>query len=166
VRVAAAVVAALVLAGCAEPVEQGWAPPAAAHGYAPGAPYAAPAPWVASAGGGWGPLPPAAVAPIDAPAYQRGRASYYSDRLAGRSTAAGERYDPGALTAAHRTLPLGTVVDVARADGRHVTVRINDRGPYGHGRIIDLSRRAAAEIGMLRDGVADVVLRVLWMPRS
>ncbi len=117
----------------------------------------------------WGPLPPAAYAqgaPIDAPAYQRGRASYYSDRLAGRSTAAGERYDPGALTAAHRTLPLGTVVDVSREDGRHVTVRINDRGPYGHGRIIDLSRRAAAEIGMLRVGVADVVLRVLWMPRS
>jgi rare lipoprotein A len=97
-------------------------------------------------------------------AYERGRASYYSDRLAGRRTAAGERYDPGALTAAHRTLPFGAVVDVARADGRHVIVRINDRGPYAAGRIIDLSRRAAVELGIVRAGVADVVLRVLWLP--
>jgi rare lipoprotein A len=78
----------------------------------------------------------------------------------------GEPYDPRGYTAAHRTLPLGSVVDVSREDGRHVRVRINDRGPYGHGRIIDLSRRAAAELGMVREGVAEVVLRVLWVPPS
>jgi rare lipoprotein A len=96
--------------------------------------------------------------------FQKGRASFYSDRLAGRSTATGELYDPAALTAAHRTLPFGAVVDVARADGRHVAVRINDRGPHARGRIIDLSRRAARELGMVREGVAEVVLRVLWLP--
>lgn len=124
--------------------------------YPPASPYEAhhrhaPAP------GAWG---------ADAPPYQWGRASFYSDRLAGRSTAGGEPYDPRAYTAAHRTLPIGTMVDVARADGRHVVVRINDRGPYTRGRVIDLSRRAAAEIGMLRDGVCDVVLRVVWVPPS
>ncbi len=96
----------------------------------------------------------------------RARAAPRSTRIAspGRSTATGEPYDPGAFTAAHRTLPFGAVVDVARADGRHVRVRINDRGPHARGRIIDLSRRAAAELGMVRDGIAEVVLRVLWLP--
>lgn len=140
-RAAAAGILAVALAGCAEPVQQGWAPPAA--------PAASP--------GGW-------AAPPAAPAYEGGRASFYSDRLAGRPTATGEPYDPGAYTAAHRTLPFGTVVEVSRIDGRHVRVRINDRGPHARGRIIDLSRRAAAELGMVREGVADVVLRVLWMP--
>jgi rare lipoprotein A len=133
---------ALLLAGCAAEVDQGWAPasaPASAPSYA----------WA----------PQQAAAP-----YQWGRASFYADRLAGRRTALGEPYDPGAFTAAHRSLPFGTVVDVARADGRHVQVRINDRGPYANGRIIDLSRRAAREIGMEREGVADVALRVLWVP--
>jgi rare lipoprotein A len=145
--------AAVLLAGCAEPVAQGWAPPVAPYPPSPGAP---PAAWAPPVGG---------AIPAAAP-YQRGRASYYSDRLAGRSTAGGEPYDPRAFTAAHRTLPLGSVVDVARTDGRHVTVRINDRGPYAHGRIIDLSRRAAVELGLVREGTADVVLRVLWVPPS
>ena len=70
--------------------------------------------------------------------FERGRASYYSDRLAGRRTASGARYDPDAFTAAHRTLPMGTLVDVATLDNRHVVVRINDRGPYVRGRVIDL----------------------------
>ncbi|APR77470.1 Rare lipoprotein A precursor [Minicystis rosea] len=109
---------------------------------------------------GWTP-PPAAFG--QAP-HQRGRASYYSDRLAGRATATGEPYDPRALTAAHRTLPFGALVDVARTDGRHVIVRINDRGPFAHGRVIDLSRRAATEIDLVRAGVAEVALRVLWVP--
>lgn len=141
--------AAICLAGCAAPIEQGWAPAGAGASHPP--PPPPPAAWA----------PPSGVAP-----YQEGRASFYSDRLAGRSTATGEPYDPGALTAAHRTLPLGAVVDVARPDGRHVTVRINDRGPHARGRIIDLSRRAAAELGMVREGVAEVVLRVLWVPPS
>lgn len=91
-----------------------------------------------------------------------GRATFYSDRFAGRKTASGERYDPQLYTAAHRTLPLGTVVDVTRRDGRTVRVRINDRGPFGHSeRIIDLSKRAAKALGMLRAGVVDVTLRVV-----
>jgi len=95
-------------------------------------------------------------------AVQHGHASYYADRFAGRPTSSGEPYDPQAMTAAHRTLPFGTIVEVTRPDGRSVRVRINDRGPYGpHGRIIDLSRRAASALGMIRDGVVLVTLRVV-----
>jgi rare lipoprotein A len=93
---------------------------------------------------------------------QTGRASYYADSLAGRPTASGEPYDPKAFTAAHRTLPLGSIVDVSRSDGRVVRVRINDRGPFGdEHRIVDLSRHAASDLGILRSGVADVTLRVV-----
>jgi len=92
-----------------------------------------------------------------------GQASYYGDSLAGHRTANGERYDPRALTAAHRSLPFGTVVRVVRKDGRaSVIVRINDRGPFGSSRrIIDLSRAAAEHLQMLRAGVVDVHLEVL-----
>lgn len=139
--------AACLLAGCAGSLDAE---------YPPAAPMAQPA----------GQPPPGGVpaAAWSQPPYQLGRASYYADRLAGRRTAAGEPYDPWAYTAAHRTLPLGAFVDVARADGRHVIVRINDRGPYSGGRIIDLSRRAATDLGMVRAGVVDVALRVLWVP--
>jgi rare lipoprotein A len=65
------------------------------------------------------------------------------------------------MTAAHRTLPFGTIVEVARDDGRKVIVRINDRGPFRSGRIIDLSRRAAEELGMIRAGVVSVAVRVV-----
>ncbi len=95
---------------------------------------------------------------------EEGKASYYSDRLAGHATAHGEAYDPRALTAAHRTLPFGAMVDVARPDGRHVTVRINDRGPHKRGRVIDLSRRAAEQIGLVKEGVGVVSLRVVSLP--
>lgn len=96
---------------------------------------------------------------------ERGGASYYSDRLAGRSTASGEPYDPKELTAAHRTLPFGSVVRVYRPkNNRAVEVRINDRGPHTHGRIVDLSRRGAEEIGLVRDGVDNVVLTVVSLP--
>mgnify|MGYP000025202008 CR=1 FL=1 len=95
---------------------------------------------------------------------ERGQASYYSDRLAGRSTASGEPYDPKELTAAHRTLPFGTIVRVWRPkNNRAVEVRINDRGPHTKGRILDLSRRGAEEIGLVRDGVDDVVLTVVTL---
>lgn len=95
----------------------------------------------------------------------RGKATYYADSLAGRSTASGEPYDPGALTAAHRTLPFGTWVLVTRAGKGSVRVRINDRGPFGKSdRIIDLSRRAAEQIDLLRDGVATVTLTVVDGP--
>jgi rare lipoprotein A len=118
------------------------------------------------------PAPPPRAAPPPAaeeaeakrdgpPAAEVGLATYYARSLVGRRTASGERYDPQLLTAAHRTLPFGTRVGVRRKDGRSVVVRINDRGPFGRGRVIDLSERAAAAIGLLRDGVAEVELRVL-----
>lgn len=92
-----------------------------------------------------------------------GEASYYSDRLAGHKTASGERYRPTALTAAHRNLPLGTVLRVTRRDGkRSVIVRVNDRGPYGsERRILDLSRAAFERLGTLRAGVLDVRAEVV-----
>jgi rare lipoprotein A len=88
---------------------------------------------------------------------ETGLASWYDDSLHGRPTASGEPYDRNALTAAHRTLPFGTTVRVARLDAdRSVVVTINDRGPFVEGRIIDLSRRAAEELDMIHDGVARV----------
>lgn len=96
---------------------------------------------------------------------ETGQATYYADSLAGRATASGEPYDPGGLTAAHRTLPLGAIVEVARPQGVAIRVRINDRGPFGdEKRIIDLSRRAAEELGILTEGVAEVTVRVLSLP--
>jgi rare lipoprotein A len=93
---------------------------------------------------------------------QSGTASYYADSLTGRPTASGEPYNPAALTAAHRTLPFGTMVEVTREDGRKVVVRINDRGPFGKKkRIIDLSRSAADQLGIIRAGVARVTVRVI-----
>jgi rare lipoprotein A len=98
----------------------------------------------------------------------RGRATYYADSLAGRRTASGQPYDPRQLTAAHRTLPFGTEIEVSRPDGRAVRVRVNDRGPFGRaaarGVVVDLSRAAAEKLGMVREGVVDVVLRVLTLP--
>ena len=98
--------------------------------------------------------PPEPKAPAAA---EIGLASYYADRFHGRLTANGERYDRQALTAAHRHLPFGTRVVVTRLDdGRAVTVRINDRGPFVRGRIIDLSHAAAQKLDMLRRGVVKV----------
>ncbi len=95
-----------------------------------------------------------------------GEASWYGERFQGRSTASGEPFDMHDMTAAHRTFDFGTVVRVTRLDNRKsVVVRINDRGPYSGGRIIDLSRAAADEIDMLRDGTAEVRLEVLRAPR-
>lgn len=96
-------------------------------------------------------------------AVQHGSASYYSDAFAGRRTASGATYEPRGMTAAHRSLPFGTVLRVVRSDGaRSVYVRVTDRGPYGpKGRILDLSRAAAEELGMLRAGVVKVKLEVV-----
>jgi len=92
----------------------------------------------------------------------KGRASWYGPRFAGRRTASGERFDPRKLTAAHKTLPLGTRVRVTNLhNGRSVLVRINDRGPYVGGRVIDLSQAAARQLGMLRRGVASVIVQPL-----
>lgn len=86
-----------------------------------------------------------------------GKASYYGSRHQGKRTASGERFNQNDLTAAHRTLPFGTRVRVTNLrNDRTVVVRINDRGPYSRTRIIDLSRKAAETLGMLRSGVAPV----------
>ena len=90
---------------------------------------------------------------------ERGLASWYGERHHGRRTASGETFDMRALTAAHRTLPFGTRVRVLNpATGDSVIVRINDRGPFKQGRVIDLSRAAAERIGLIRAGVAPVVV--------
>lgn len=86
-----------------------------------------------------------------------GTASYYGRELAGNRTANGERFDPDAMTGAHRTLPFGSRVRVTNlSNGQSVIVRINDRGPFGRGRVIDVSHAAASEIGMIRSGTARV----------
>jgi rare lipoprotein A len=98
------------------------------------------------------------------PSMEEGLASVYGEQFNGKSTASGERYDGGKLTAAHRTLPLGTEVKVTNLNnGKTVRVRINDRGPHVQGRIIDLSSRAAAALG-LATGVARVKLEILSQP--
>jgi rare lipoprotein A len=102
----------------------------------------------------------AAIVPVDsAKAQQRGHASWYS--LPANKTANGERMNPNDLTAAHRSLPFGTRVLVENlSNGQSVVVRINDRGPFAGGRIIDLSKAAAASIGMIASGVANVRVSV------
>ncbi len=92
---------------------------------------------------------------------ERGSASWYGPRFHGRRTASGERYDKYALTAAHKTLPFGTIVRVRSLTlGREVDVRINDRGPFAAGRIIDVSQAAAEALGLTASGVAEVSLNV------
>jgi rare lipoprotein A len=94
-------------------------------------------------------------------------ATFYAARFSGRRTASGERYDPEAMTAAHRSLPLGTWLRVTRIDAAGaplsppVMVRVNDRGPYAAGRILDLSLAAARRLGMLRAGVVRVKIEIL-----
>lgn len=93
---------------------------------------------------------------------ERGTASWYGPGFHGKRTANGERFDMHRLTAAHRTLPMGSVVQVrSLTTGRTVTVRINDRGPFARGRIIDLSHEAAKSLGMTGQGTDQVELRVV-----
>jgi len=93
---------------------------------------------------------------------QTGKASFYADKFEGQPTASGEKYKHNKLTAAHKTLPFGTVVRVTNlANGNTVDVEINDRGPYVDGRIIDLSRSAAEKLGFINLGIADVKLEVV-----
>jgi rare lipoprotein A len=92
-------------------------------------------------------------------ALAEGVASFYGPGFEGRRTANGERFDPGALTAAHRTLPFGTCLRVRNlGNGREVEVRVNDRGPFAGGRILDVSTAAARILGMLERGLAKVRL--------
>jgi peptidoglycan lytic transglycosylase len=142
-------------------------PPPQGHAYAhpqwapPHSPQAAHTSATVAPTVGSPPVPPPVMRPAP---FQRGKASYYADSLAGNPTASGEAYDPTQLTAAHRKLAFGTVVDVVRDDGRSVRVRITDRGPFAKGRVIDLSRRAAEAIGMIQAGVVNVTLYVITSP--
>ena len=98
------------------------------------------------------------AAPAEKPATtQVGTASWYGPGFHGQETASGETFDQHALTAAHRTLPLGTEAKVTNLEtGQSVTVKINDRGPYVQGRQLDLSQAAAKQIGLTKKGVAKV----------
>ena len=96
-----------------------------------------------------------------------GEASWYGGKFVGRQTANGEIFDTQKLTAAHKTLPFNTVVKVTNlANGKSVQVRINDRGPYVKGRIIDLSQKAALTIDMIKSGTANVEIEIISMPHS
>lgn len=100
--------------------------------------------------------------PVRSGWHQRGIASWYGGKFHGRRTASGERFDMHARTAAHRKLPFGTLVRVtSERTGRHVVVRINDRGPFVGGRVIDLSRGAAQKLGMIQSGVERVRLEIV-----
>ncbi|HEV8630555.1 MAG TPA: septal ring lytic transglycosylase RlpA family protein [Thermoanaerobaculia bacterium] len=114
-----------------------------------------------------GAKPPAAPAePKSLRELGRGEASWYAGGFEGRPTASGELYRAAAMTAAHRTLPFGSLLRVTNLrNGRSVVVRVNDRGPFHARRIVDLSRAAAAEIGMMRRGRAKVRLELLAATR-
>ena len=113
------------------------------------------------------PLPTSALETEPKPAASEspmadGEASFYGSELAGNSTASGEIFDPDRLTAAHRTLPLGSKVRVTNPqNGRSVVVRVNDRGPYHGNRVIDLSAAAARNIGLIQSGTERVKLSLL-----
>jgi rare lipoprotein A len=93
---------------------------------------------------------------------QTGKASFYADSFEGKTTANGEKYRASKLTAAHRTLPLGTVVKVTNlANHEEVNVTINDRGPYAAGRIIDLSKAAAEKLKFITQGTAEVKIEIV-----
>ena len=101
----------------------------------------------------------------DAEYRESGLASWYGGKFHGRKTASGERFNRNGLTAAHRTLPMGSRVRVVHSgNGRAVTVRINDRGPYSKRRILDLSEAAARRLRMIDQGVAPVTVHVVSVP--
>ena len=96
---------------------------------------------------------------LNAQGVQKGKASYYAKKFSGRQTASGERLHHDSLTCAHRTYPFGTLLKVTNpANGKEVIVRVTDRGPYVKGRIIDLSVRAARELGIIAQGIAPVTV--------
>ena len=100
--------------------------------------------------------------PATVPETLSGVASWYGEEFAGRTTANGEIFDPGQLTAAHRTLPFGTVLDVTNPKTKQtVRVRVNDRGPFIGGRVIDLSYAAAQKIGLIEPGIGEVQMAIV-----
>ena len=105
---------------------------------------------------------PKGVSQLDVGIEERGVASWYGESFHGKQAANGELFDMEALTAAHRTLPLGSVVRVVNlANGKHLHVRITDRGPYVNNRILDLSRGAAARLGMMEGGLSHVRVQLV-----
>ncbi len=158
-RKSLAVVAATALF-CAHALAQSTVAPAAA----PAAP-AAPAPAPAAPA-------PAPAAPAPAPAApaagtEQGKLAWYGSKFAGRKTASGQRYDPNALTMAHKTLPFGTRVKVTNmANKRSVEVYVNDRGPTQADRIGDVSFAAAKRLGMVRAGIIDAEVTVVAAPTT
>jgi rare lipoprotein A len=108
------------------------------------------------------PAPAAMPAPAAAASASDGKIAWYGKRFAGRKTASGQRFNPQALTMAHKTLPFGSRVKVTNtANKRSVVVRVNDRGPTTPDRIGDVSQAAARKLGMLRSGVANATLEVV-----
>ncbi len=96
-----------------------------------------------------------------------GSISFYSEYFRGKRTANGERFDPDAMTLAHRSLPFGTQVKVTNLrNGRSVLLRVNDRGPFVRARIADVSKAAARALGFLRKGVTRAKLEVIDVPRK
>ena len=101
------------------------------------------------------------------PFYETGIASWYGPGFDGNYTANGEIYDMDGVSAAHKTLPFGTIVRVIDLEtGRSIVVRINDRGPFIEGRIIDLSKGAAEKLGIIQRGITRVGLRIVRWPRD
>lgn len=130
------------------------------HAQSPAAPAAASAPAA--------PAAPAATQAAAAPAADasEGKIAWYGRKFAGRKTASGERFNPAALTMAHKTLPFGTQVKVTNTvNQRSVTVRVNDRGPTSPDRIGDVSLAAAQKLRMTRSGVVNAKLEVLSAPK-
>src|SRR5678816_1074955 len=109
---------------------------------------------------------PKGASQLDVGIEERGVASWYGKSFHGRQAANGELFDMDALTAAHRTLPLGSIVRVLNlANGKHLHVRITDRGPYVNNRILDLSRGAAARLGMMEEGLSVVRIQLVGESR-
>jgi rare lipoprotein A len=132
----------------------------------PAAPAPAAAPPAASQAPAAAPPPASAPAPAAA-GVERGKLAWYGSKFAGRKTASGQRYDPNALTMAHKTLPFGTRVKVTNlANQRSVELKVNDRGPTQADRIGDVSYAAARRLGMVRAGVIDAEVTVLAAPAA
>lgn len=95
---------------------------------------------------------------------EQGKASFYNKMFDGRQTSSGERFDQKELTAAHRSLPINTMIEVTNlSNNKTIVVRVNDRGPFHHKRLIDLTRAAAEHLGFIKSGIASVRLRVVGM---
>lgn len=160
--IAALVLAHLLVAGCA---------PHPVYRSQPGSAPSSPGKEQSSGGRDRKPLavrPKPTVNPVDlgsistAKAYEIGVASYYGKKFHGKKTANGETFNMYKLSAAHRALPLGTVVKVTHLEnGRWVVVKVNDRGPYIEGRVLDLSFAAALELEMVQQGTARVMIEIV-----